>query len=582
MAEKLASQLVDQLKSAGVRRIYGIVGDSLNPIVDAVRRTGGASEGGIDWVHVRHEEAAAFAASAEAQLTGRLAVCAGSCGPGNLHLINGLYDANRSGAPVLALASHIPSRQIGSDYFQETHPDRLFTECSVYSELVSTTDQAPRVVHDAIQHAVAKRGVAVVTLPGDIADLEATAPTPSCRPIKMGSLSPAPESVEQLANEINEADKVAIFVGAGVEGAHDEVIELAARIKAPIGHSLRAKDLIQYDNPYDIGMTGLLGYGAAAEGIEDADLLILLGTDFPYDQFLPDTRTAQVDRAAERIGRRTEVAVPVHGDVLPTLRALLPLVAAKKSDRFLNRMLKKHDRLMNKAVGAYTRKADKLVPIHPEYAASVLDEVAAEDAIFTADTGMCNVWTARYIRPLGTRRLIGSFLHGSMANSLPQAIGAQLSYPDRQVVSVSGDGGLSMLLGELITVATLNIPVKVMLFNNSTLGMVKLEMLVDGLPDFGVDVPDTNYAAIAEAMGLHARRVVEPTDLERAYRDAFAHPGPALIEVMTDPQALSLPPKITTEQVFGFATAMSKIVLNKGAGEVVSMARSNLRNLPRP
>lgn len=582
MAKELSDQFVDQLISAGVRRIYGIVGDSLNPIVDAVRRSGGAAAGGIDWVHVRHEEAAAFAASAEAQLTGRLAVCAGSCGPGNLHLINGLFDANRSGAPVLALASHIPSRQIGSGYFQETHPDRLFTECSVYSELISTTDQAPRVVHDAIRHAVGLGGVAVVTLPGDIADLEATAPTPDCRPIEMGSLAPAPATVRCLADAINDAGKVAIFAGAGVAGAHDEVVELAARIKAPIGHSLRGKDFIQYDNPYDIGMTGLLGYGAAAEGIEEADLLLLLGTDFPYDQFLPATPTAQVDRAAERIGRRTDVTLPVHGDVLPTLEALLPLVAEKDDDRFLARMLKKHDKLMNKAVGAYTRKADKLVPIHPEYAASVLDDVADEHAVFTADTGMCNVWTARYIRPLGTRRLIGSYLHGSMANALPHAIGAQLAFPDRQVVSVCGDGGLSMLLGELITVATQRIPVKIVVFNNSTLGMVKLEMLVDGLPDFGVDVPDTDYAAIAAAVGIHSRRVEDPQDLEPAYRAALDHDGPALVEVITDPQALSLPPKVTSEQVFGFATAMSKIVLNKGAGEVVSMARSNLRNLPRP
>ncbi|MDN5894265.1 MAG: pyruvate dehydrogenase [Nocardioides sp.] len=581
MAQELASQFVEQLQSAGVRRIYGIVGDSLNPIVDAVRRTGGTARGGVDWVHVRHEEAAAFAASAEAQLTGRLAVCAGSCGPGNLHLINGLYDANRSGAPVLALASHIPSQHIGSGYFQETHPDRIFNECSVYSEMVSTTDQAPGVVRDAIQHAVAKRGVSVVTLPGDIADLDATAPTPSCRPVERGSLTPAPSSLQQLADAINKADKVALFVGIGADGAHDEVIELAAKLNAPIGHSLRGKDVIQYDNPYDIGMTGLLGYGAAAEGIEDADLLVMLGTDFPYDQFLPDTRTAQVDRAAEHIGRRTEVDVPIHGDVLPTLRALLPLVEQKKSDRFLERMLKKHDKLMNKAVGAYTRKAEKLIPIHPEYAASVLDEIVDEDAILTADTGMCNVWTARYIRPLGTRRLIGSFLHGSMANALPHAIGAQLSHPDRQVVSVSGDGGLSMLLGELITVASLKIPVKGVLFNNSTLGMVKLEMLVDGLPDFGVDVPETNYAGVAKAMGFHAQRVVKPGDLEKAYRTAFAHDGPALVEIITDPQALSLPPKITSDQVFGFATAMSKIVLNKGAGEAVSMARSNMRNLPR-
>lgn len=581
MAKELATQLVEQLQAAGVQRIYGIVGDSLNPIVDAVRKSGGSKDGGIDWIHVRHEEAAAFAAAAEAQLTGRLAVCAGSCGPGNLHLINGLYDANRSGAPVLAIASHIPSKQIGSGFFQETHPDRLFTECSVYSELISSTDQAPRVMHSAIQHAVGLKGVTVVTLPGDIAGLEATAETPLPARFAPATLTPARESVQQLADAVNAAQKVAIFAGAGVQGAHDEVVALAELIGAPIGHTLRGKDFMQYDNPYDIGMTGLLGYGAAAEGIEDADLLILLGTDFPYDQFLPGTRTAQVDRAAHRLGRRTDVDIAVHGDVLPTLAALMPLLQPKKNRRFLNQMLKKHDRLMNKAVGAYTRKVEKKQPIHPEYAASLLDQVAAEDAIFTADTGMCNVWTARYINPLGTRRLIGSYLHGSMANALPHAIGAQLAYPGRQVVSVSGDGGLSMLLGELITVAAHRLPVNVVVFNNSTLGMVKLEMLVDGLPDFGVDVPDANYAAVAQALGFHAVRVSDPARIEDVYREAFAHPGPSLVELITDPKALSIPPKITGSQILGFATAMSKVVLNRGAGEAVSMARSNLRNIPR-
>lgn len=581
MAKELATQLIEQLQLAGVQRIYGIVGDSLNPLVDAVRKTGGSAKGGIDWIHVRHEEAAAFAAGAEAQLTGKLAVCAGSCGPGNLHLMNGLFDANRSGAPVLAIASHIPSKQIGSGFFQETHPDRIFGECSVYSELISTAEQAPRVMHSAMSHAVGLGGVAVVTLPGDIASLPAAAPAPLWKQFKPASLVPAAESVAELAQAINEATKVAIFAGAGVRGAHREVLALAELIQAPIGHSLRGKDFIQYNNPFDIGMTGLLGYGAAAEGIEDADLLILLGTDFPYDQFLPDTRTAQIDSAPQRLGRRTDVEIAVHGDVLPTLQALMPLLAEKKNTKFLDQMLKKHHKLMNKAVGAYARKADKLVPIHPEYAASLLDEIAAEDAIFTADTGMCNVWTARYINPLGTRRLIGSYLHGSMANALPQAIGAQAANPERQVISVSGDGGLSMLLGELITAAAHKLPINVVVFNNSSLGMVKLEMLVDGLADFGVDVPDTNYAAIAAAMGFHAVRVSDPARIAEAYRAAFAHDGPSLVELITDPNALSIPPKIKGGQVLGFATAMSKVVLNKGAGEAVSMARSNLRNIPR-
>ena len=577
----VAEQIVTQLVDAGVHHIYGIVGDSLNPIVDAVRKTGGSKKGGIDWIHVRHEEAAAFAASAEAQLTGKLAVCAGSCGPGNLHLINGLYDANRTGAPVLAIASHIPSVQIGSTYFQETHPDRVFEECSVYNELISSAAQSPRTVNSAIRHAVGLGGVAVITLPGDITDLKAVEHVPTYAPARPATLAPNATDIEEAAALLNKADKVAIFAGAGVEGAHDEVIALADALKAPIGHSLRGKHFIQYDNPFDVGMTGLLGYGAAAEGMNDADVLILLGTDFPYDQFLPDTPTIQVDTHAEKLGRRTDVGLAIHAQVKPFIEALLPHLRANRSDSFLKAKIKKHSEIMHAPVGAYTRNVEKMRPIHPEYAAHLLNETAATDAIFTADTGMCNVWTARYIDPLGTRRLIGSLLHGSMANALPMALGAQVAYPGRQVVSVSGDGGLSMLLGELITAKMYDLPVKVVVFNNSTLGMVKLEMLVNGLPDFQTDVPDTNYAEIARAIGFHAERVEDASRLEAAYREAFAAPGPALVEVITDPNALSLPPAITGGQVVGFATAMSKIVLNRGIAEAFSMATSNMRNIPR-
>ena len=577
----VAEQIVAQLVDAGVHRIYGIVGDSLNPIVDAVRKTGGSAQGGIDWIHVRHEEAAAFAASAEAQLTGKLAVCAGSCGPGNLHLINGLYDANRTGAPVLAIASHIPSVQIGSTYFQETHPDRIFEECSVYNELISSAAQSPRTVNSAIRHAVGLGGVAVITLPGDITDLKAVEHVPTYAPARPATLAPNATDIEEAATLLNKADKVAIFAGAGVEGAHDEVIALADALKAPIGHSLRGKHFIQYDNPFDVGMTGLLGYGAAAEGMNDADVLILLGTDFPYDQFLPSTPTIQVDTHAEKLGRRTDVGLAIHAQVKPFIEALLPHLRAGRSDSFLKAKIKKHSEIMHAPVGAYTRNVEKMRPIHPEYAAHLLNETAAKDAIFTADTGMCNVWTARYIDPLGTRRLIGSLLHGSMANALPMALGAQVAYPDRQVVSVSGDGGISMLLGELITAKMYDLPVKVVVFNNSTLGMVKLEMLVNGLPDFQTDVPDTNYAEIARAIGFHAERVEDASRLEGAYREAFAAPGPALVEVITDPNALSLPPAITGGQVVGFATAMSKIVLNRGIAEAFSMATSNMRNIPR-
>ncbi|RKR74548.1 pyruvate dehydrogenase [Frondihabitans australicus] len=585
MAQTIADQLIAQLLAAGVKRIYGIVGDSLNPVVDAVRRTGGSAKGGIDWIHVRHEEAAAFMASADAQLTGELAVCAGSCGPGNLHLINGLFDAHRSGAPVLAIASHIPASQIGLSYFQETHPDRLFTECSGYCEMISTAEQAPRVVASAIRHSLAGGGVSVITLPGDIAEFEASGHVPAFVDVKPGRLEPDDEAVRTLAAALDKAKTVALFVGAGAAGHHDRVIALADALKAPIGHSMRGKDVIQYDNPFDVGMTGLLGYGAAHAGIHDADLMLMIGTDFPYEQFLPDSPKvviAQIDSNAANIGRRADVQIGVHGDVGATLDRLLPLITPKKSSRFLDGLLKKHEKLMTGVVGSYTKDAAKIVPIHPEYAASLLDRLAADDAVFTADTGMSNVWSARYITPNGRRRIIGSFLHGSMANALPQAMGAAYAYPGRQIVSMSGDGGLSMLLGELVTVAAYRIPVKIVVFNNSTLGLVKVEMLVAGFPDFGVDVPATDYAAVARALGIHAVHVDDPADLESAMEAVLEHDGPALLDIATDPRALSLPPTITATQVKGFALAMSKVVMNGGAGEAVAMARSNLRNVPRP
>ncbi|UNX55132.1 pyruvate dehydrogenase [Georgenia sp. TF02-10] len=579
MATTVAEQLVNQLVAAGVRRIYGIVGDSLNPVVDAVRRTDG-----IDWVHVRHEEAAAFAAAAEATVTGRLAVCAGSCGPGNLHLINGLYDANRSRVPVLAIASHIPTGQIGTQFFQETHPDRLFTEASVFSEMISTGEQVPRVTRSAIQHALHAPGVAVLTLPGDVADHEVPGGDDQLvvPPTAPGRLVPAAADVAALARAINEAKKVTLFVGAGARGAREGVLELADLAAAPVGHSLRGKEVIQYDNPFDVGMTGLLGYGACQDALDGADLLVLIGTDFPYSTFLPDVRTAQIDDDARHLGRRTPVELPVHGDVAETMRLLVPQVHRKKNRRFLEQMLKKHESTMSKVVGAYTRRADKLRPIHPEYAAALLDEAAADDAVFTVDTGMDNVWAARYITPNGRRRVIGSFLHGSMANALPHAIGAAFANPGRQVVAMVGDGGLSMLLGELITVRAANLPVKIVVFNNATLGMVKLEMIVEGLPDHATDSPPVDYRNVARAVGIPAVRVEDPADLRKALTDGLARPGPALIDIVTDPNALSIPPSISGEQIRGFATAMTKQIFGGGAGEVVAMARSNLRNIPRP
>lgn len=582
MAHTIADQLVEQLIDAGVRRIYGIVGDSLNPIVDAVRRSGGSKEGGIDWIHVRHEESAAFMAAADAQLTGRLAVCAGTAGPGNLHLINGLYDAHRSGAPVLAIAAHIQTTEIGAGYFQATHPDRLFVECSNYCEQIATAAQSPRVVNSALRHAITGPGVAVIVIPGDVGELEASASFPALVTTGPATLVPDEADVRALATAIDNAGTVAIFAGAGVEGAHDEVIAFAELVTAPIGHSLRGKQWIQYDNPFDVGMTGLIGYGAAHAGIHDADLLLLIGTDFPYEQFLPDADKvviAQIDADAAHLGRRASVAHPVHGDVRATLALLTELVTPKTNRTFLDRTLKKHEKLLDTVTDTYTDVAT-VTPIHPEFAITVIDDAAAENAIFTADTGMGTVWQARYITPTADRRIIGSFLHGTMANALPHALGAQVAYPGRQVVAIAGDGGLSMLLGELITAVMYALPIKVFVFNNSTLGMVKLEMLVDGFPSFGVDVPAVDYCGIARAMGFHAERVEDPKRLEDAVATAFAHDGPALVDIITDPRALSLPPAITGEQVKGFALGMSKTVLHGGAAEAVKMARSNIRHLP--
>ncbi|MEW1699581.1 pyruvate dehydrogenase [Streptomyces sp. NPDC091278] len=577
--QNVAEQFVDILVRAGVRRLYGVVGDSLNPVVDAIRRTRD-----IDWIQVRHEEVAAFAAGAEAQITGGLAACAGSCGPGNLHLINGLYDAHRSMAPVLALASQIPSSEIGLGYFQETHPDQLFRECSHYSELISNPEQMPRLLHTAIQHAVGQGGVSVVSLPGDIASRPAPERTPGTALVtSRPTVRPGDAEIDALVRMIDEADRVTLFCGSGTAGAHAEVMRFAERIKSPVGHALRGKEWIQYDNPYDVGMSGLLGYGAAYEATHECDLLILLGTDFPYNAFLPDDlKIVQVDVRPERLGRRSRLDLAVWGDVRETLRCTTPRVRAKNDRRFLDKMLKKHADALEGVVRAYTRKVEKHVPIHPEYVASVIDELADDDAVFTVDTGMCNVWAARYLSPNGRRRIIGSFSHGSMANAMPQAIGAQFTDRNRQVVSLSGDGGFSMLMGDFLTLVQYDLPVKVIVFNNSSLGMVELEMLVAGLPSYGTTNKNPDFAAVARAAGAHGVRVEKPKQLAGALKDAFRHKGPALVDVVTDPNALSIPPKISADMVTGFALSASKIVLDGGVGRMLQMARSNLRNVPRP
>ena len=571
----VAEELVETLVRAGVERIYGLVGDSLNPITDAIRRSGK-----LRWVHVRHEESAAFAAGAEAQLTGRLAVCAGSCGPGNLHLINGLFDAHRSMTPVLAIASHIPSSEIGTAYFQETHPDQLFRECSHYCELISNPRQMPRTLQIAMQHAIGRRGVAVIALPGDIA----AAPMPSGA-LSHGVVDPRPvvrpgeDDLGRLAKLLDGAKSVTLFCGSGCAGARDEVLKLAETLKAPVGYAYRGKQWVQYDNAYDVGMTGLIGFGAAYRAMHECDVLLLLGTDFPYEAFMPtDVKIAQVDIRPEHLGRRSRLDLGVCGDVGETVRALLPRLAVKESRSHLDEMLKLHAET-SRNLRVYVDHVGQGRPIHPEFVAATLNEVARDDAIFTVDTGMCNVWEARYIRAAKGRRFLASHSHGSMANALPQAIGAQCTYPGRQVISVSGDGGFTMLMGDFLTLVQEDLPVKVVVFNNSALGMIKLEMRTSGFPEWQTDNKNPNFAKMAEAMGVLGVRIEDPADVRTGLERALAHPGPALVDVVTDSNALSIPSHFTLDQAEGFALAMAKMSLSGHIDEVVATIASNWRNV---
>jgi pyruvate dehydrogenase (quinone) len=575
MAHRVADELVNRLVEAGVDRIYGIVGDSLNPVTDAVRRNGK-----LQWIHVRHEETAAFAAGAEAQLSGKLTACAGSSGPGNLHLINGLFDAHRSMAPVIAIASHIPSSEIGTGYFQETHPENLFRECSHYCELISNPKQVQRVLHVAMQSAVGQGGVSVVVLPGDVAGMEMPASdiprtVMHHRPI----IRPCNDDLARLADVVNSARKVALFCGFGCAEAHDEVIALADKVKAPVGFAYRGRGYVGYDNPFAVGMNGLLGYGAAYDAIHECDLLLLLGTDFPYDQFLPTKpKIAQVDVRVDHLGRRSKLDLGLWGDVGETIRGLLPLVKPKEDRSFLDAMLSKHAKAVQK-LNVYVDHVGNRLPMHPEPVAAALNEIAASDAIFTADTGMCNVWSSRYISATKERRMLASFSHGSMANALPQAIGAQLCFPGRQVISMCGDGGLAMLMGDLLTVAQYDLPIKIVVFDNYALGMVKLEMEVAGFPAWQTDLKNPNFAKVAEAIGMKGIRIENPADLRSGIQQALDHPGPALVDAITDPNAVSLPPHVTAEQVEGFGLTMGKLVLSGHIDEVVDTIEANLRHV---
>ena len=576
MAKTVADQFAETLAAAGVKRIFGIVGDSLNGLTDSIRR-----DGKIEWVHVRHEEVAAFAAGAEAHLTGDLAVCAGSCGPGNLHLINGLFDCHRSRLPVLGIAAQIPSAEIGGGYFQETHPQHLFRECSHYCELISGANQMPRVLEVAIREAVGRRGVSVVVIPGDVA-LQPAADTPSpkaagllpARPV----VTPERRDLDRLAALLNGDGRVTILCGSGCAGAHDELLALGERLKAPVVHALRGKEHVEWDNPYDVGMTGLIGFSSGYYAMFDCDVLLMLGTDFPYRQFYPQgsgVRIAQIDLRAEQIGRRAPVDIGVVGDVKATLAAVLPLLEQKGDGAHLEQA-REHYVHARKALDDLALSAPGKRLIHPQQIAKSISDHAADDAVFTCDVGLPTVWAARYLAMNGKRRLIGSFWHGSMANALAQAIGAQSAFPARQVISLSGDGGFTMLMGDFLSLVQLGLPVKVVVFNNSALGFIELEQKSTGFLPFGTEFRNPNFAAMAEAVGVRGIRLEDPGEVDTGIAAALAHNGPVLIDAVVNRTELAMPPAVTLEMAKGFTLYMLKAVMSGRGDELIDLARTNL------
>jgi pyruvate dehydrogenase (quinone) len=573
MPETVADQMVACLAAAGVQRIYGIVGDSLNGFTDSLRR-----HGGIQWLHMRHEEAAAFAAAGDAHVSGKLAVCAGSCGPGNLHLINGLFDCHRSRLPVVAIAAHIPSAEIGSGYFQETHPEQLFVECSSYCELVSTPAQMPRVLQTAIRRAVAERCVCVVVIPGDVA-LKPASDSPVATAASLllppPSLVPPPEALAALAALLNAGKRITLLCGGGCAGAQAELMQVAEKLQAPIVHAMRGKEHVEGNNPYDVGMTGLIGFSSGYYAMGSCDALLMLGTDFPYTQFYPtEARIAQVDMRPEAIGRRAPIELGVVGDVRSTLQALLPHLQGGRDEKHLRTCVNHYRDARRELDELATGKPGGR--LHPQHVTSVINKLAADDAVFTCDVGLPTVWAARYLAMNGKRSLVGSFWHGSMANAMPQALGAQAAFPGRQVVSLSGDGGFTMLMGDLLSARQLNLPIKIVVFNNGALGFIELEQKSSGFVDTGTELVNPDFAAMANAVGIHGVRIEDPAELEAKMAEALAHPGPVLIDAVVNRMELAMPPKVTAEMAKGFTLYMLKAVMSGRGDEVIELAKANL------
>jgi pyruvate dehydrogenase (quinone) len=567
-SKKVAEIVVQTLEAAGVRHCYGIVGDTLNHVTDAIHRSG------IAWVHTRHEEAAAFAAGAESYVSGRLTACAGSCGPGSLHLINGVFEAQRNRAPMVVIASQIVTPQLGMDFPQEVDFKSVYASCSVFCEQVYHPDQARRVTALACQTAIAKRGVAVIILPADISQAEVSHDLPFAVHTPQPVLRPSDAELHRMAELIGQGKKIGIYAGSGCQGAHDQLVALAAKLKAPIAHTSRAKDFVEYDNPYNMGMTGMIGSTSGFHMMMECDTLLLLGADFAWSQFYPDRATIlQVDHDGTHLGRRHPVDLGVVGDVIPTLEALLPLVAERTDRSFLDACLKRREDALKTL--AHEEHPGKGELIHPQYLLKLLNQHAADDALFTADSGSAMVWTLRHIHTNGKRRTMASLLHGSMANAMPQALGLQKAYPGRQVISVSGDGGLSMLLGDLLTAVQEKLPIKVVVINNASLNFVELEQKVEGLLDNYTDLLNPDFAKLADVIGFAGRKVTRVEYLEAAVRAFLAEPGPALLDVHTNPTELVMPPTVEASQVVDTALYAAKAVLSGRISDVEKLLVDN-------
>jgi pyruvate dehydrogenase (quinone) len=577
MSKTAADQIVEMMIDAGIQRVYGVVGDSINPMIDAIRKT----DGKLRWVHCRNEEVGAFAAGADALLTGQIAACAGSCGPGNLHLIQGLYNSHRNRAPVFAIAGQVPTRFLGTEYFQETHPERIFRDCSHYCEAAYTAVQAAIMSRLAIQSAITKRGVGLVCIPGDTMAQPAAVDLPA-HPFFTDPprVRPTDADLDKFAQILNSAQQPVIFGGDGCRGASEQVLALSQKLNAPIGYSYRGKDVLEADNPNGVGMTGLLGWGGLQHGLDRCDVLILLGTDFFYTDFIPKhAKIVQIDSDPTHVGRRVPLELGLCGHVAETLDALLPRIKSRGGDRvFLDEVLAAHKKAV-KHMQTYVEHGGSDGKLRPEQVGDAVSRLCSPDSIVIADTGMCCVWAAQHLRLRRGQRVMTSFNHGTMANAMPDAIGAQMAFPNRQVIAFCGDGGLSMLMGDLLTIVSHKLPIKIIVFNNSTLGMVRLEQLVGGYPFWGTEMHNPDFSAVAKAIGFHAERVERKTDVAPAIERAFAHPGPALLDITTDPNAMAAPPKATYEEARGFALAMTRMVLDHRSDQVLDLVKDNIRGM---